>query len=212
MRNPHTLFNFLKVLSLFAVVSCTHNYKVPDVSLRDRYIVENKIDLRTELRLTKELREAKWEKHSMGDTFRIPLGDQLAKNSVELASTLFSRVITTNEGEPIATAGTDAVLTPRVVLVERTLGATAFGESVLSVVLKWKLEDLSGNVVWIDSIEGEGRARSGNIFTHKANAEKQIQLLLEDLFRKSFEAIKSSPEVKQFVAKTHGVMGPNLLK
>lgn len=201
MRIRNTLFNFLKVISLFAAVSCTHNYNVPDVSLKDRYVVENKIDLRTELRLAKELREAKWEKHAMGDTFRIPLGDQLAKNSVELASALFSRVITTNAEEPIATAGVDAVLTARVVLVERTVGATAFGESVLSVVLEWKLEDLSGNVIWIDSIKGEGRANSGNVFTHNANAEKQIQLLLEDLFTKSFEAIMSSPEIKQFVAK-----------
>jgi hypothetical protein len=167
------------------------------MSLRDFYIIESKIDLITELRLTKEFREAKWEKRSMGYSHRITnLGDQLAKHAVELARALFSSVITTNEGSPIATTGADAVLTPRVVLVVRAEGVTVgvFGKSVLSGVLEWKFEDASGNVIWIDSIQGEGR-------TVMTDIEKQGQLLLEDLFRKSFEAIKSSPEIRQFVAK-----------
>lgn len=188
----------------FFAVGCTHSYRVPDVSLQNQgaeYAVDKKIDLAINLCLTEELNAAKWEKHSMGDTFVIPIGAQLAKNASDLSEILFKHVVVVNTPLPNGTRPADAVLTPRVVAIERSMGATAFGESIFTVVLEWKLEDAQGNPIWIDSIKGEGRANTGNVFTHKSNAEKQSEMLLKDLFGKSLQAIKTSPEISQFVKK-----------
>ena len=185
----------------FLASGCSHNYSIPDVSLRNQggeYVMEKKIDLVVNLCLTDEFRATKWEKHSMGDTFVIDIGDQLAKNVSELSDILFKDVVVTDTPSTGRARRVDAIITPRVVAMERTMGATAFGESIFTVVLEWKLEDDQNNMIWIDSIKGEGRAATGNIFTHKSNAEKQVEMLLKDLFSKSFQAIRASPEISQF--------------
>ena len=163
--------------------------------------MEKKIDLVVNLCLTDEFRATKWEKHSMGDTFVIAIGDQLAKNASELSDILFKDVVVTNTPATGGTRRVDAIVTPRVVAIEKSMGATAFGESIFTVVLEWKLEDAQNNMIWIDSIKGEGRATTGNIFTHKSNAEEQVEMLLKDLFSKSFQAIRASPEISQFGTK-----------
>lgn len=188
----------------FLASGCSFNYRIPDVSLRSQcgeYVMEKKIDLVVNLCLTEEFRATKWEKHSMGDTFVIAIGDQLAKNASELSDILFKDVVVTNTPATGGTRRVDAIVTPRVAVIERSTGATAFGESIFTVVLEWKLEDAQNNMIWIDSIMGEGRAATGNVFTHKSNAEKQIEMLLKDLFSKSFQAIRASPEISQFAAR-----------
>jgi hypothetical protein len=190
--------------ALFAT-GCTHVYTVPDVSLKSQgsdYIVDKKIDLAVNLCLSEELRAAKSENHALGDTFIIPIGEPLTKNTSELAEILFRDVVTTNAPVPAGTKKVDAILTPRVAAIERSMGAHAFGESILTVVLEWKLEDTRNNMIWIDSIKGEGRANTGNVFTANSNAKKQAEMLLKDLFGKSFQAMKTSPEISQFVIRT----------
>jgi len=183
---------------------CTNIYRIPDVSLRNQgseYSVDKKINLAVNLCLTDELKAAKWEKHIMGDTYIIPIGNQLAKNASELSDILFRDVVVTSTPVPVGTRHADAVLTPRVIAIERSYGATAFGESILTIVFEWKLEDSQSNPIWVDSIKGEGRLNVGNYFTHKGNAEEQVEMLLKDLFGKSFQAMKASPEIRQFVAR-----------
>jgi hypothetical protein len=191
----------------FLVAGCASNtiYKVPDVSLKNQgreYIVDTKIDLAVNLWITGDLMSTQWQRISGdGKYFLIPIGNQLAKNSIEVSDLLFKDVVVVNTSSSKGTGQAQAILTPRVVEIERSLGGDAFSESIFIIVLEWKLEDNQGNTIWIDSIKGEGRAEIGNIYNHKKKAAEQIEILLKDLFSKSFQAMKASPEITRFVAK-----------
>jgi len=187
-------------LFLLIFAGCTHVYKAP-VHLVKVDQQRDKIPLNVELRLSEELRNAKWERHSMGDTFIIPLGDALTQNAEAVARQVFSEVAVTQGTNNEATRGVKAMLTPKMVLAERTAGATALGTSILSVMLEWKMEDLKGNIIWIDTIKGEGKENTGNIFTHRSNAKKQIEECITDLFQNSYQALSSSVEIMEFATK-----------
>jgi hypothetical protein len=186
--------------------ACTHIEMVPEISLRSQgadYTLAKKIDLSVNLCITEELKTAKWEKQSMGDTFITPIGHELAKNSSELANILFEEVVISSDGKANVSynaKSVDAILTPRAVAIEKSRGATAFGDSIFTVALEWKLQDIKGNLVWVETINGEARTTSGNIFTAKSYSEEQFKMLFKDLFTKSFLAIRNSPEISKFVS------------
>lgn len=188
-------------LVLLVLTACTHVYEVPTVPVTE-YPATEKVNLVVALRVSDELRTAKWEKHVMGDTFRIPLGETLSQNAEMIARRLFFKVIVTHTAEELANAKVNALLTPKMILAERTAGATAFGESIFTIMLEWTLQDTAGNIVWAETIKGEGHARTGNMFTHKRNAQKQINETIQDLFQRSFHALSASPEIRKFAA-TH---------
>lgn len=198
-KNIKMLVNFLAMTVVFLTSGCATNfsYTIPDVSLQSQggeFFIDKKWDLKVNLCLSDELRASK---HGNA----IQIGEQLSKNSKELSELLFESVEVTKT--PIKGEGRqiDAILSPSISVIERSLGATALSESIFTIVMEWKLEDVDNNIIWVDSIKGEGRESTGNIFNHKSKMEKQIKKLLKDLFSKSFRSIKESPEIRQFAAQ-----------
>jgi hypothetical protein len=180
---------------MLGLISCTHVYEAPEVPVAG-YPQMDKIGLNVGLRLSDALRNANWEKSRMGDTFRIPLGDVLSRNAEALTRELFTNVVILDNATLPTGIPVDAILIPNIIVAERTTGATAFGMSIFTVILEWKLEDREGHTLWVDTVKGEGHTRTGNMFTHKSNAEKQIRMTIDDLFQRSFQAISSSPEIR----------------
>jgi len=193
----------LKQLSVVLLVvtglgACTHVYDVPVT--RVEHVQREKLNLKVALQLSEELRNARWERHMMGDTFIIPLGDAFAENSQVLARALFSEVVVTDGTRGPAQGGINAVLIPRMVSVHQTLGAWAWGDQVMSVIFEWTMKDANGNTVWVDTITGEAQAHGGNLFTHQGQTEKRVKALVEDLFRKSFRTMSSAAAIRDFVS------------
>ena len=75
-------------LSVLFFSGCTHVYKQPthEINLAP---VEQKIDLPVKLVLTDAFRNAKWERHAMGDTWILPIGDNLVNGSKKLVHNVF---------------------------------------------------------------------------------------------------------------------------
>src|ERR1041385_259258 len=121
------------VYSLFLVASlltgCTHMINPPK-QVFSGYTARDRITLKVGLNITEELRKAKWEKHSMGDTWVIPIGKAIVQNAGGLARQTFSDVVDLNDGRSAQTGSVDAILTPKVAYVNRTQGATSFGKSI----------------------------------------------------------------------------------
>lgn len=191
---------------VFLLVGCPgkFNYKAPGFSLRHQgteYTINQKTDLSVNLCINADFRTAKWQKKILGSDFTIFLGDQLAKNASEMTDILFKNVIISRTPIPNAANRVDAILTPKIMAIERTMGATSLGESILLVVLEWRLEDTQGNIIWIDTIKGMGRAPTGNIYNHKRHTESQLRMLLKDLFHKSFQSAKKAVAIRQYVAR-----------
>lgn len=193
-----------RVCGIFLVgllAGCTSVYKAP-ANISVNYLAAEKIPLSVELRLTDELRAAQWVRKSMGSTFVMPLGVVLSDHAEAMSRRLFSKVTVTKNNVPdSAPVDSDAVLSIKPVAIERSLGATAFGKSILTVILEWTLTDSNGQLVWVDTIKGQGVKNSGNVFTHKSNASAQIEAMIKDLFEKSYQAISNSPEIRSLASQ-----------
>ena len=154
-KNIKILVHFLALTVVLLTSGCAGNfsYKIPDVSLQSQggeFVMDKKLDLKVNLCLSDDLRTSKH-----GDAIQI--GEQLAKNSKELSELLFESIKVTKTPMRGENRQIDAILTPRISAIERSLGATALSESIFTIVMEWKLEDADNNIIWVDSIKGEGR-------------------------------------------------------
>lgn len=202
-------YRLYALLGMFSLAGCTITFNPPTHPVAG-YVSTSKTPLNVELRLSEELRAAKWKGTRAGDTFVIPLGEALAKNAEVVARELFANVVVTNGTTGPAQAGVDAVLTPRMVSAEQTMVIWAFEEQVLTVMLEWILKDPQGNLVWVDTVKGEGETNMGTVFTGISNGQERVKKMLEDLFHKSFQVMSSSRAIRDFAAtrQTANAKGP----
>ena len=73
------------------------------------------------------------------------------------------------------------------------------GEPVHIVAkIEWKMVSMNGDLIWVDTVTGKGSEPAGNRKTTTEQTQKRVNKLMEDLFINSYEAIKSSPEIRSF--------------
>jgi hypothetical protein len=176
-------------------VACTHTYNI-SVDPISEYPTKERIHLKVALLLPQELRDAKFERHGGGDTWVIPLGEAFYKNAAQVSEQLFSDVVIVSNGAEMA--GVDAILIPTMQLAASTVRSRG-QEQVTTVMFKWHLTDPDGNTVWVETIRGEGK--SGGLPFANDGLKKRLQALNEDLFHKSFEAMASSLEIRDFAER-----------
>jgi hypothetical protein len=87
------------------------------------------------------------------------------------------------------------ILTPKVAYFTRTVGATAGGESIVDIKLEWTLNDVNGNPIWVNTIDGRSSAST------RTNPNKVAKQALVDLLLKSQQTISSAQAIKQFAQK-----------
>jgi len=198
-----TLLLLLALGSASCTVPTKHTYAVPSQPY-DGYPAVTPIPLGVELVLTNELLAARWERDVLGTSFEIPLGALLAKNAEALARATFSSV-SVSRGFALQAGSDPAVLTPRVVAIERTPHGGwiwAWQDMTLTVAIEWRLEARGGALVWLDTLTGSGTSNAGNYFTADETSEPRVAAAMEALFRASSEAMRRSPEIARFAAKT----------
>ncbi len=190
---------FAGILLICLLAGCTPTlvvYKAPE-TISVPYPNVKKIPLTVELRLNEELLGAQWPRECLSDKcVVIPLGAVLSEQAESMSRKLFTGLIVAKSAADGAPTKSDAILSPKPVAIERTLGATAFSDSVLTVVLEWTMKDANGRPVWVDATKGHGVAKSGNAFTHSSNATDQIGALVKDLFLKSYRLISGAKEIR----------------
>jgi hypothetical protein len=160
------------------------------------YVGQEKIHLKVGVNITEELLKAKSEYHSMGDTWVIPIGNSIATNASVLARHIFDDVVVMSNGQLPPNESVAAILTPKVAYINRTVGATSFGKSIVDMKLEWMLSDLKGNTIWVDTIDGQSSGSTG-----WSKSTKVLKKALEDLLLKSEQAISSAPAIQQFAQK-----------
>jgi hypothetical protein len=181
---------------------CTQTIAVPKVALTD-FQDQPKIPLSVVLQVTDELRDAKSVRKEGRNVFIMPLGGNLAVNAELLAQALFTTVQVGNNGTVDLAGAADPILTPKFISSVRIIsGFPVEFEYKIAVVLEWTLTDADGNIIWLDTIIGEGR-----LTDYVANSAEMTRLLLEamfsDLFHKSYQALSSSPEIRKFAERKH---------
>jgi hypothetical protein len=174
-------------VGVFVVVltSCTMVIKSPERPFGG-YAQAEKIDLIVGLHVTDELRTFEWE--SRGQIIRP--GDYVAQNAELLARRVFREVAIPI---PAATGAVDAILTPKLVYVNRTRGATSFGESITSVKVEWNLNDPHGKSIWLETIGGEARGSTG-----WTPPEELLKQALEEMLLRSQQAFSAAEAIRRF--------------
>jgi hypothetical protein len=181
-------------LALLALTSGCGTYVIrnPKTAFAGYPPVVAKHDLKIGLNLTDDLRAAEWKKHNMA----IRPGGYFATNSEILVREVFREVVKMESGKSTDGTGLDAILTPKIVYVNRTQGATSFGESITSVKVEWNLSDLAGKLIWLETITGQAKGSTG-----WTAPEKLVQKALEELLLNSQQAMTGAEAIRSFVAR-----------
>lgn len=193
---------------LINVSGCSNKMKIPDVSLLnqpDRYPVDSKINLRVGLALDglyDDFRTTKWGKKIPDESNRQVLGEQLAKNSAELACLLFNQVSAVKKSALEDKGRPDILLTPRIVAIQEAAPAIRGDELKVMLAMEWKLERLDRSIIWIDTVKGKAKAPADGDF----KPENFNSTLLHDLFSKSFQVVRSSSVIRKYATQNRDVL------
>ncbi len=135
----------------------------------------------------------------MGDTFVMPIGENLVYNTKLLMKNVFTNpLIPESETDPPHNnIEVKYVLRPKVAYIKQSFGVTAFSKATTSIGIEWTLARVSGTPVWVETIKGVGVGKAGNVFTAEGHQKKRFQSALEDLFKKTQEAMLSSPLLRK---------------
>ncbi len=193
---------------LTALTGCSSKVQIPDVSLLnqpDRYAADGKMDLNVGLALGglyDDFRANKWEKKMADEKNRTALGEQLAKNAAELSCLLFNPVSAAKDPGLVDQSRQGLFLTPTIVAIETAVPSIRGDELKVMLAMEWKLEDRDKNLLWIDTVKGKANSLADGDF----KLEDFNGSLLNDLFSKSFQALKSSPEIRKYAAQNRSAI------
>ena len=139
MKGLHILWHLILPVALcvFTLIGCTATIRPPQETFTG-YAPQEKIRLKIGLNVTDELRAAKWEKNLAG-TQVIPIGESLAQNSETLARPVFTEVVPVRGTTQSETTKVEAILTPKLAYINRTMGATSVGKSIIAIKVEWDL-------------------------------------------------------------------------
>lgn len=195
MKHLYVLWSLIlpALLCLLIMIGCTATIRPPKETFTG-YALQEKIRLRVGLNITDELRKAKWEKALGGGTWVIPIGESLAQNSDTLARHVFTEIVHVSGPPPSQTLSVDAILTPKLAYINRITGATSFGKFIIAIKVEWNLTAPDSKPIWVETVDGEA---SGTGWT---DPEKMLKEALEELLRKSQQAMASSDVIRRFAA------------
>lgn len=178
---------------LILIGGCTTTYRVPEERFTG-YPHDTKIPLNVGLIISPEFLDAKWE-----DSTRVAkFGNALAANSEALAGQVFKSVELAKGFE--SKAGLDGFLIPKVSLIDSTYGF-AWDDLVLTLIVEWSLKDPNGKLIWVDTVKGQATSKSGS-FGHEKQFTSRAKSAIDDLFLRSYEAMISSPEIRDYADTT----------
>lgn len=93
------------------------------------------------------------------------------------------------------------IITPRLVDLEATMTATAFGKRKMVLLMEWTATDEAGKPFWVQTVQGSTEEKMGNLFTGRKHQRKMIESVRKDLTEKSVQAMKQSPEFQKLAQK-----------
>lgn len=157
-----------------------------------------KVNLAVELRLTNALQQATYSTDP-DEAF----GQPLCNDSEIMARTVFREVQVSKGGSasgPASLANVDAVLVPVLGPVQQDRPMTVNAEQTTTTQMTWTLRDRDGKVLWVATVTGEYKGMMGVSILYDAGLDN-LQLALQDLFRKSAAKMASDSVIRQYAAR-----------
>jgi hypothetical protein len=194
--HPGRLESLLLAAALLGAAGCTHTAKINVTPTHLPSVAgQPKSPVHAALVLDPEFSDFQYHFKLMGDTFVFPMGPSLNLYARNVVEHVFGQV-TVHASPEAAANSADAILIPRALKADSSMGIWAWDDRSQSLIVEWTLKDAENqNVLWVKPIEGKGIETGGNLFTAKSHEKKLFQKLFDDLSLKTFEALKSSPEI-----------------
>lgn len=208
-KRPLAIICRVVFCTLMAVLAGCKTVPSVDVVLQT-YPSNEKINLPVALVLNQELCNAvfKWSVPDppFEEKYRIEMGTFLAENAEGLARAVFREVVIVRPNSERVLPQRVASLTPMLTRTNRPPANSWPWNTVTSTVsIEWKLAAENGEIIWVQEINGLGEHLQGNAFTRVKTTREGLQAALADLFGKSYTAMSSAHEIKNFAA-TQGVI------
>ncbi len=158
---------------------------------------KEKIPLHVELLLPPDFYDYKFTRQRGLDWHVFKLGKAFCDGSKMLAEAAFTKVSVTSGTAIPPGDRIDAKLIPNLVSVNHFMPMTIFEIQEAVIIFEWKLVDINGKMIWIDTIQGKGRKQLGSLWHNRAT----MQMAVDDLFFNSLNSIMSSQEVRRYATK-----------
>jgi hypothetical protein len=179
------IISFLSIFFFVSNATAADLFKIePDVLLTKGG--QDKLNLSVVLQLTDKFKNYTWDAPT-GRPYTLVLGDSLCRNAEILCKKVFHKV-TVNRGT-YDNAGSDVVLTPEVVFLDKTQAAFSSQMVEMEIRVLWKLTNARGKLIWIDTIKGFGHEKMGGPFSFDDNTKKQIRMAMGDMFDSTYNAL-----------------------
>lgn len=199
--------NNLKICPLLCIIiimtsltGCGFTHKISAKPFEELSSKE-KIPLHVELLLSPDFCDYKFTRQRGLDWHVFPLGEAFCNGSKILANAAFTEVSVAS-GEAIPSGNRiDAKLIPKLVSVNHFMPMVAWQIQEAVIIIEWKLVDINGKMIWVDTVQGKGRNKLGPALTGLRNNQETMQMAVDDLFLNSLNSIMSSQEVRRYATK-----------
>lgn len=193
MKITHALrLSAASLLLVASTSSCavTHDVFAGDLAMSASYSDRAPLDATVYLVIDEFFETYVWNyggTSKVRDTYRVPVGEAAARQAEVVARNAFASVQVVREAP---SAG--LVLIPEIARMTRSSPAA---EVTTAVQLRWELRK-DGDAVWTTEQNGMGRGNFGTVFTIGDRLSEQVGVAMDEAFRRSYEAILDSPEVR----------------
>ena len=157
-----------------------------------------RLPIAIELRLDPALSTVRWK---WGDYELLP-AKNFSQQAEEVARAAFADVVVASTGSTTATPNPNGTGLPtlhlELVAYLPSMSLWAGQEQVHTVLLKWKLVDAGGRLVWIETIQGEDKGAMGTSTSQDDKAANVASGAIRDGMRRSYKVMVSSVELQRF--------------
>lgn len=192
MTRLATVFRIGTVAMGIFASSCTTVHQLPTYDLQ-LPPVDRKLPLQVRLVLSNEYLSTQTVWKAVGETHVTPLGDNLSSMSKRLIDNVFSFPSADLAAPSLDhTLAEEYTLEPRIVLLEQSTPVWKGQEVKSTVGIEWKLSSAGGNVIWIETVQGNSNGPAGYSFNAAELQRKYMVDAVKDAFLKTQQAMLSS--------------------
>ncbi len=139
--------------------------------------------LQVALVVSDELKSSKWGEKSWGGKGVNNLSDAIVSHTTAMLGDMGAEVRTATPSDHID--GVQYYVTPVIKRAEQALGMFAWSKDRYTLALEWRVTDVKGSTVLLDTVVGEATGTGGNTFTAHDHAIAIFKDLMDDTFTKS---------------------------
>ena len=195
IRSPYVF-----IFTFFCIAGCVPNivYEINPSSLPKNE--SEKVSLKASLILVSGICEYEYKRLRAGTTYTYKLGNTMCDYFEKISRDIFIDVNVLSNSNITFYDDMDVSIIPEVTAVNLHVPQWSGQTQRAIILIEWTISDNQNQVIWVDTVRGEGHGKMGTTFTGRKRDTEIMEKALKDVFLKSRDSILSSNEVRTFEA------------